>query len=549
MGKKNKIYIVGHKNPDTDSICSAIAYADIKNRTCNGEYEPRRAGQISEETEFVLSYFDICAPRYLQDVGTQVKEMDIHYTEEARKSISIKKAYKLMSESGVVTLPITSEEGYLEGLITIGDIAMSYMDDSDSMAIVAAKTQYENIAETLNGEVIVGDLKAYVEAGKVIIGAANPDKMEKYINKGDMVVVGNRSEDHLCALEQEASCLIVGLNAKVSPMMQKIAKENNCVIISTPYDTLMIAKFINQSIPVEHLMKTKNLITFRMDDLTEDIREIMGKHRHRDFPVLDKKGKYVGTVSRRNLLNIRKKQIILVDHNEKSQAVDNIQEAKILEIIDHHRLGSLETFHPVMFRNQPVGCTATIMYQIYNEQNLEIAPNIAGILCAAIISDTLMFRSPTCTKDDVMAAKTLSTIAGIDIEEFGEEMFKEGSNLSSKEPEEIFYQDFKKFIADEVSFGVGQINVMSLEALEDIKRKLLPNIERECDKNDIQIIFFMLTNIREESTELLIAGEGAEQLIEEAFEVEKQGDTFVLPGIVSRKKQLIPALMKALQSV
>ena len=547
MDKRKKIYIIGHKNPDTDSICSAIAYADIKNRTEKEEYVPKRAGQINEETEFVLSHFDIYAPRYLQDVGTQVKEMDIHYTEEARKSISVKKAYKLMTESGAVTLPITDEDGALEGLITIGDIARSYMDDSDSKILAAAKTQYENIAETLNGEVIVGNPQAYVESGKVIIGAANPDKMEKYIDKGDMVIVGDRSEDHLCALEQEASCLIVGLNAKVSAMMQKIAKENDCAIISTPYDTLTIAKFINQSIPVEHLMKTTNLITFRTDDLTDDIKEIMGQNRHRDFPVLDKKGRYIGTVSRRNLLNIRKKKIILVDHNEKSQAVDNIQEAEILEIIDHHRLGSLETFQPVMFRNQPVGCTATIMYQIYQERGLEIPPNIAGILCAAIISDTLMFRSPTCTQDDVLAAEDLAKIAKIDIEEFSAKMFKAGSNLSNKSPEEIFYQDFKKFIVDDTTFGIGQINAMSAEELGNIKRKLLPNIERECGKNGIQIIYFMLTNIRDESTELLITGEGAEHLIEMAFEAKKQGATFILPGIVSRKKQLIPALMKALQ--
>jgi len=550
MDKKKKIYIIGHKNPDTDSICSAIAYADIKNRTeKEDEYVAKRAGQLNEETEYVLKRFDVAPPGYLPDVGTQVKEMDIHYTKGARGEISVKKAFTLMTENGAVTLPITDPKGKLEGLITIGDIARSYMDAYDNTVLAAAKTQYDNIAETLNGKVIVGDPKDYVESGKVIIGAANPDKMEKYIDKGDMVIMGDRSEDHLCALEQEASCLIVGLNAEVSPMMQKIAKDNNCVVITTPYDTLTIAKLINQSIPVEHLMKTTNLITFRMDDLTDDIKDIMSQNRHRDFPVLNKKGKYVGTVSRRNLLNISKKQIILVDHNEKSQAVENIQEADILEIIDHHRIGSLQTFQPVVFRNQPVGCTATIMYQIYEEKGLEIEPDIAGILCAAIISDTLMFRSPTCTESDRLAARKLAEIATIDIEKFGAEMFEAGSNLASKSPEEIFYQDFKKFIVDDMTFGIGQINAMSSVELENIKRRLLPNIERECGKNGIQIIYFMLTNIREESTELLITGEGAAHLIELAFDVKKQGNTFVLPGVVSRKKQLIPAIMRALQPV
>lgn len=547
MERKKRIYIIGHKNPDTDSICSAIAYADIKNRIEEEEYVPKRAGQINEETEFVLSHFGVATPSYMMDVGTQVKEMEIHYTEEASSSISLKKAFTLMTDSGAVTLPITNKQGNLEGLITIGDIARSYMDEDDNEVIAAARTRYKNIAETLKGKIIVGDPESYVEKGKVVIGAANPDKMEQYIDEGDMVITGDRSEDHLCALEQEAACLIVGLNAAVSSMMQKIAQDNNCVVIATPFDTLTIAKLINQSIPVKHLMKTKNLITFRTDDLTDDIKETMGQNRHRDFPVLDKRGKYIGTVSRRNLINIRKKQIILVDHNEESQAVDNIHEAEILEIIDHHRLGSLQTFQPVMFRNQPVGCTATILYEIYGERKLTIEPKMAGLLCAAILSDTLMFRSPTCTIEDKVAAEALAGIAGIDIEEFGAAMFKAGTNLDNKSPEEIFYQDFKKFIVDDVTFGVGQINAMSTEELESIKRKLLPNIERECGKNGIQIIFFMLTNIRKESTELLFTGEGAAQLIETAFDVKKSGNTFILQGIVSRKKQLIPAIMKALQ--
>jgi len=547
MEKPKKVYVIGHKNPDTDSICSAIAYADIKNRTEEGKFVPKRAGQINEETEYVLRTFRVPTPGYLLDVGTQVKDMDIHYTEEARRSISVRKAFTLMTESGAVTLPITNGEGYLEGLITIGDIARAYMDASDDTVLSTAKTQYCNIEETLNGKILVGDPEAYFEKGKVIIGAGNPDKMGKYIDSGDMVIMGDRSEDHLCAIEQNAGCLIVGLNAKVSGVMQKFAKETGCVIISTPYDTLTIAKLINQSMPVKYLMKTKNLITFRTDDLTDDIKDIMGKNRHRDFPVLDKHGKYIGTVSRRNFLNIRKKKVILVDHNEKSQAVDNIQEAEIMEIIDHHRLGSLQTFQPVMFRNQPVGCTATIMYQIYQEKGVDIAPEIAGILCAAILSDTLMFRSPTCTAVDQAAADNLAKIANVNIEEFAAGMFRAGSNLENKSPEEIFYQDFKKFIVDDVTFGVGQINAMSGEELEKIKNRLLPNIERECGKNGIQMIFFMLTNILEESTELLFTGEGAAHLVEVSFDTKSQGVSFHLPGIVSRKKQLIPAFMRGLQ--
>ena len=416
--------------------------------------------------------------------------------------------------------------------------------------IAAAKTQYRNIASTLNGEILVGDAEDFIDRGKVIIGAANPDKMEEFIDEGDLVILGNRMEDHLCAVEQKAACIIVGLGAKVSSVIQKFARENNCTVITTPYDTLTIAKLINQSIPVRHLMKTKNLITFRMDDFTDDIRDIMGKNRHRDFPVLDKDGKYQGTVSRRNLLNISKKKVILVDHNEVSQAVDNIREADILEIIDHHRIGSLQTMQPVVFRNQPVGCTATIMYQMYQEKNLDIPPAIAGLLCAAILSDTLMFRSPTCTFLDRAAGQELAKLAGIEVEEFAAEMFRAGSDLQSKSPEEIFYQDFKKFIIDDVTFGVGQINSMSADELQHIKERLQPYIKSECGKNGIQMVFFMLTNIVEESTELLFCGEGSRHMVSQAFEDMKANESScMLLGVVSRKKQLIPAFMRALEEV
>lgn len=339
----------------------------------------------------------------------------------------------------------------------------------------------------------------------------------------------------------------MGLGAKVSRTIQKLAEDMSCVIISTPHDTYTIARLINQSIPIKHLMTKENIICFHTSDMVDNIKEIMRKSRHRDYPILNKKGKYIGTISRRNLISNRKKQLILVDHNEKSQAVDNVDEAEILEIIDHHRLGSLETVSPVMFRNQPVGCTGTIMYQIYRERNLEIPQNIAGLLCAAIISDTLMFRSPTCTPADQAAAEDLAGIAGIDIREFATEMFHAGSNLSDKSAEEIFYQDFKKFIMEDVTFGVGQINSMDAEELKAIRQHLLPHLKSECGKHGIQMVFFMLTNIIEESTELLYYGEHAKELIQEAFPVEADDKSCTLPGVVSRKKQLIPAFMTALQ--
>lgn len=547
MRASSKIYVIGHKNPDTDSICSAIAYADIKNRTEKGGFAAKRAGQINEETEYVLKRFHVQAPGYLPNAGTQVKEIEIHEVPGVGGSISVKKAWELMNNNNVVTLPITSEKNTLQGLITVSDIAKSYMDAYDSRVMATARTQYRSIAETLDGTVLVGNEHGYFVRGKVVIGTFHPDMMEDYIEKDDLVILGNRAEDQLCAIEMDASCIIVGLGAKVSRTIQKLAEEKSCVIISSPHDTYTIARLINQSIPIKYLMKKENLITFSTEDFLDEIKEVMKTQRHRDFPVLNKKGKYVGTISRRNLIGGSRKKLILVDHNEESQAVDNINEAEVLEIIDHHRLGSLQTMVPLYFRNQPVGCTATIMYQIYQEKGLEIAPDIAGILCAAIISDTLMFRSPTCTAADQAAAESLARIADIDIPSFASEMFRAGSNLKDKTPAEIFHQDFKKFIIEDVTFGVGQINSMDSGELEDIKAHLLPSMQGECGKHGIRMVFFMLTNIIEESTELLYYGDGARELIEKAFGKEVPPKSCCLNGVVSRKKQLIPAFMMALQ--
>ena len=548
MAKQGKIYIIGHKNPDTDSICSAIAYADIKNRVNNGcKYSAKRAGQINEATEYVLKKFGVEAPGYLSDVGTQVKDMEIRETPGVPNNISIKDAWAIMKESSAVTLPITKEDGQLEGLITTGDIAKSYMDAHDNYFLSNARTQYRSIANTVEGTVVTGNSHGYFVKGKVVIGAAHPDKLGEFLEEDDLVILGDRHEDHLCAIEQNVSCIIVCNHAEVAEDIKMAAEKNQCVVIQSALDTFTVARLINQSIPVKHIMKKENLITFQTDDFTDHIRDIMVKNRHRAFPVVNKHGKYIGTVSRRNLLGMKKKQLILVDHNEKTQAVDNIDAAEVLEIIDHHRLGSLETLQPIMFRNQPVGCTATIMYQMYTEKALEISPAIAGLLCSAIISDTLMFRSPTCTSSDKMAAGALALIAGINIEEHAKEMFTAGSNLKGKTTEVIFYQDFKRFTSDKVNFGVGQISSMNAEELEDLKQRLIPFMQHECGKNGISMVFFMLTNILEESSEVICYGEGSCRLVEESFGVKEAQGGYVLQGVVSRKKQLIPAFIGTLQ--
>lgn len=551
---KNKTIVIGHKNPDTDSICSAISYANLKRKVTGLEFQPGRAGQVNGETQFVLDYFGVEAPKLIEHVRTQVRDIEIRQTKGVKKNISLKKAWNIMQEANVVTLPAVTDDGILEGLITVGDITKSYMNVYDSSILSKANTQYSNIIETVEGDLVVGDKDAYFSEGKVLIAAANPDLMEYYINKNDLVILGNRYESQLCAIEMEAACIIVCEGAGVSMTIKKLAQERGCTVIATAYDTYTVARLVNQSMPISYFMKTENLITFEDSDIIDEIKDVMASKRHRDFPVLDKNGKYEGMISRRNLLGAQGKMLILVDHNEKTQAVDGVENARIMEIIDHHRLGTIETISPVFFRNQPLGCTATIVYQMYQEAGVAVEKAIAGLLCSAIISDTLLFRSPTCTEVDRKAAMELAGIAGIRLEEYAREMFTAGSNLKDKTDEEIFYQDFKRFTAGKVSFGVGQISSLNEQELDSLKVRLLVYItEAHKHQRGVDMMFFMLTNILDESTMLICEGIGAKKMILGAFHIEDDGkdgrsSVVKLPGVVSRKKQLIPAIGMALQA-
>lgn len=439
------------------------------------------------------------------------------------------------------------ERQKLTGIITIGDIANAYMDVYDNGILSRARTSYKNILETLDANMLVGDEGGYFESGEVVIATANPDVLEEYIHAGDMVILGNRYETQLCAIEMGAACVIITMGAKVSKTIQIFAKEHNCILINTPYDTATVARLINQSMPIGYFMKREKLTTFKVTDKTEDIRAIMKKKRYHDFPVLDEEENYVGMISRRTLLNLRKKQLILVDHNELSQTVDGIEYADILEIIDHHRIGTLETVSPVFFRNQPLGCTATIIYQMYQEKGIEIPRNIAGLMMSAIISDTLMFHSPTVTEMDKAAAEKLSELCGIELEEFAIDMFGAGSNLGDKDADEIFKQDYKNFSVNGFEFGVGQINSMNSIELEEIKEKIVPYIKEKMPELQVDMCFFMLTNIVYEKTELLCIGDKARTLVREAFKLPKTQKKFELKNLVSRKKQLIPAFVSVLQ--
>ena len=546
----HKVVVIGHRNPDTDSICSAIAYAELKNKTSDLVCEPRRAGKMNQETEFVLKKFGVKPPRMCTDVNPKIRDVDYREMPGIPGSTSLRKAWEIMRDQKIDTLPVTSADNELEGVITVKDIATANMDVFDTEILAKSKTSYKNILETLDGTMVVGSEDAVCATGRIRIGTATPEMLESTVEKGDIVILTNRYESQLCAIEKEAALLIICNGSKVGRTIQRIAEETGVAIMTTPEDTYAVGKLISQCAPISYYMTRDDIMKFTLVTPVADVTRVMAKVRHRYFPILDEDGKYCGMVSRRNIINLRKRRIILVDHNEATQAVEGFDQAEILEIIDHHRIGSLETSGPVYFRNQPVGCTATIITQMYDENGVDIPPQIAGLLLAAILSDTLAFRSPTCTPVDENAAKRLAKIAGVDIEEFSTEMFEAGEKLDGKTPEEVFLQDFKVFMCGDIRFGVAQGSYMTRKNLQAAQALLQPYLEEARNKQNVEDLYMLLTDVPKEESVVICTGRYAAEVLSNGFESQPAADgSWTLPGVVSRKKQFIPAMMSAYQEL
>ena len=546
----HKVVVIGHRNPDTDSICSAIAYAELKNKTSDLVCEPRRAGKMNQETEFVLKKFGVKPPRMCTDVNPKIRDVDYREMPGIPGSTSLRKAWEIMRDKQIDTLPVTSPDNELEGVITVKDIATANMDVFDTGILAKSQTTYRNILETLGGTMVVGREDDVCTTGHIRIGTATPEMLENTVEKGDIVILTNRYESQLCAIEKEASLLIICNGSKVGRTIQRIAEEMGVAIMSAPVDTYAAGKLISQCAPISYYMTRSDIMKFTLVTPVADVTRVMAKVRHRYFPILDEDGKYCGMVSRRNIINLQKRRIILVDHNEATQAVEGFDQAEILEIIDHHRIGSLETSGPVYFRNQPVGCTATIITQMYDENGMEIPPQIAGLLLAAILSDTLVFRSPTCTPLDEALAKRLAKIAGVDIDEFASEMFEAGEKLDGKTAEEVFLQDFKVFMCGDIRFGVAQGSYMTRKNLTAAEALLKPYLEEARNKQNVEDIYMLLTDVPKEESVVICDGRYAAGVLTDGFEIQPAADgSWTLPGVVSRKKQFIPALMTAYQEL
>jgi len=542
------IKVIGHLHPDTDSICSAIAYSRLKgklNPSCT--YQPCRAGELNRETRFVLDYFHAEAPALFTDVSPRIEDVDYRRAAGVDGETSLRQAWALMRDQQLDTLCVVDGDERLTGVVTTRDMTKANMDLIDDLVLAKAKTSYKNLIETLDATVLTGDIEGKVVEGRIHTGAGSAEVLERTISQGDVVIVSNRSESQLAAIEMHAGCIVVCIGAKVSRTIQMLADEQGCIIISTPYSTYVTGQMIVQAAPVRHYMVTEGLLTFTPQTLVESASRIMASVRYRYFPILDGSGRYLGMVSRRNLLNLKKRQMILVDHNEKSQAVEGLDEAEVLEIIDHHRLNPSETDGPVYFRNEPVGCTSTIIWNLYRENGVEIEPETAGLMLSAILSDTLMFRSPTCTPTDERAARALAELAGVELEQYAEEMFEAGGDITGKTPEELLSTDYKIFGKGEVHFGVAQISSITQKSRLAGETLVAPYLPGFREKQGLDYVFCMFTDVTSSNTELLAAGDGAGELIHRAFGVQPEDGKAVLKGIVSRKKQLVPALLDAIK--
>ncbi|BCZ48572.1 manganese-dependent inorganic pyrophosphatase [Clostridium gelidum] len=546
---ENIVYVTGHKNPDSDSICAAYGYSEFKNKTSKIPTIPVRLGNVNAETQFILDYFGVKAPKLLETVKLKVEDLDIDTIASILPELSLKMAWNIIRDNHIKSLPVVDNKNRLVGILSISNLASSYMDISDENILAKSKTSIENILDTLSARSIYINEDCKIFKGKIAVTAMKPDSLKELINEGDIALVGDRPDAQEALIDLKTSLIIITGSHTLAENLLSKAKENGVTVISTPYHSFVASRLLTQSIPVSYVMATGDLISFSKDDLVEDIKDVMAETRYNSYPVTDEDGRVVGTVSRYHLISNHKKKVIQVDHNERGQSVDGLEEAEVLEIIDHHRVADIQTSNPIYFRNEPLGSSSTIVGKCYFELNMTPSKEVAGLLCGAIISDTLLFKSPTCTEQDRIVCKKLAEIAGIQsLEEFAKAMFKAGTSLKGKSVSQIFNQDFKPFKMGEAKVGVAQVNTMDIDGFMPLKDEMLSFMKSEADSKDYDVVMLLLTDILTEGSQVLVAGE-RQDYIEKTFNVELKDSMAFLPGVLSRKKQVIPPLTNVINSM
>ena len=536
------VYVSGHRNPDTDSICSAIAYSYLLNATNKYNAIPVRLGEINRETEYVLKRFGVEHPVLLKTVKQKVEDLNYDKVTVFSKDLTLKTAWFLLKQQNLKSAPILDEHGQLLGLLSTSNIIEGYMDQWDSEVLKKAKTPVENVIDTLEANVIYLNESLKVVEGDIHIAAMSGSEAKKRIHENDVVIVGgDRSDDLEELISVKPSLIVLTGSLTADENVVKKCEEQGISIISTPYNTYQTSQQIVQAIPVEYVMIKGDIKTFSTDDTLDYMKEVMSETRYRGYPVIDLNNRCVGSISRFALLKGLRKKVILVDHNERGQSIPGIEEADILEIVDHHRVADIQTVGPLLFRGEPLGSTATIVTKMFDELDVEMPSHIAGLLLGAVVSDTLLFKSPTCTPVDTKIAKKLAKIAGVDIQEFAMEMFKAGTSLVGKTVDEIFNQDFKKFSFDNLQVGVAQVNSMDIEGFLPYKKDMLDYMNKFAEDNNLEFTLLLLTDIINANSEIFVGGPRPE-LVEKAFNVQLTDRQGTLEGVISRKKQVVPAI-------
>ena len=546
MKSTKPIYTIGHRNPDTDSICSAIGYAHLK-QALGENVVAARAGKINAETKYALEHFQVEQPLLLTDLYPRVKDITIDCKIVVKQHDTLRHLGEVMREHDLKSVPVTDSKGVLVGIVTVSDLAQRYFQELGMQNLANMRVRYRDIIQATDSQVLVSGEEGEFIKGNVRIAAGSLNTIKSVIKEHDIVLIGDRHDETIIdCVKQGIACLIVTGNGRVSADVIEEAEERNVFVLSTPYDTYTVARLINQCVPIRRIMH-ENPVCFKPMDLLSDIKGAMEENNYRNYPVVEN-GHIVGLVSRDRLMVSERERVILVDHNERGQAVEGIEEAKIMEIIDHHRLGGIQTSEPIYTHAEPVGCTATIVANMHWHRDIDIPASIAGLLLSAIISDTVLFKSPTCTEYDKMTAKRLAEIAGVDINEYGLEMLKAGSGIGDMTPSEIARNDLKEFRIGDYRIIVSQISVMDEKEVLDLEPQLIEAMGHICDKEGFDMSLVMVTNILEEATTLLYAG-SPKTLIGEAFHKDASGTHIYLPGVMSRKKQIIPPLSEAVKRI
>ena len=537
---KDIIYVTGHKNPDSDSICAAYSYAEFKNLTGDTKAVPVRLGNVSQETQFVLDYFGAKAPELLKTVRLMVEDLNFDKINPVLPTLSLKSAWNVMKENNMKTLPVADENNHLLGVLSVSNLTSCYMDMWDNTILSKSNTTLENILYTLSATAcyINENLKTF--PGKIVVSAMDPKSMVDHINAGDIAIVGDREEAQVALIDKKVSLMIVTGSHTPCENIITLARENGVTVIVTPHDSFTTSRLIVQSVPVEYVMAKENIVSFTNDDLVDDIKDAMAQTRFRSYPVIDENDRVLGMVARYHLISKHKKKVIQVDHNERGQSVDGLEDAEVLEIIDHHRVADIQTSNPIFFRNEPIGSTSTIVAKCFFERGLTPSKTAAGLLCSAIISDTLLFRSPTCTPQDEEICRRLAEIAGISsVEDYAKEMFKAGTSLKGKTVEQIFNQDYKPFSIEDIKVGIAQVNTMDIDGFMPLKEEMLAYMNEKAKESSLDMVMLLLTDIITEGSQVLVVGERSD-IAEKAFNATLVDNTAFLPGVLSRKKQVVP---------